>query len=165
LPEIASLCDKIGEDAWAYLELYQFCNSSGMSNKETVRAVDISLNKLPLADENYFQIRKKVNELIETERQMRHDNEVLKAKNFSLIKEISDREARKHELIEYCNRRKQEVEELHREEQQIQNMLNKHQRMIIGIIVGAYYFVIKLFFETMLTKAIEILERHERDIA
>ena len=90
-------------------------------------------------------------------------NEVLKAKNFSLINEISDLEAQKHELIEYCNRRKQEVEELQKEQQQIQNTMNKHQQMIIGIIVGAYYFGFKLF-ETNLTKAMEIREMHEGDI-
>jgi hypothetical protein len=57
-PEIVSLCDKIGEDVWGYLELYQLCNSSGMSNKEIVKAIDVALNKLPSADENYFQVRK-----------------------------------------------------------------------------------------------------------
>jgi hypothetical protein len=101
--------------------------------------------------------------MIETERQLRHDNEVLKAKNFSLIKEMSDLEAQKHGLIEYCNRRKEELEELLEEQQQIQNMMTKHQLTIIGMIVGAYYFVFKLF-ETRLTKAIEILEMHEGDI-
>jgi DNA-binding CsgD family transcriptional regulator len=161
--EIVWLCDKIGEDAWALLELYQMCNSSGMSNKEIVKAVDIALNTLPSADENYFQTRKKVNELVGTERQLLDHNEVLKAKNFSLINEMSDLEAQKYELIEYCNRRKQEVEELQKEQQQIQNMMTRHQQMIIGIIVGAFYFVFKLF-ETRLTKAIEILEMHEGDI-
>ena len=162
-PEIVSLCDKIGEDSWAYLELYELGNSSGMSNKEIVTAVDISLNRLPSAEENYFQTRKKVNELVGTERQLLDHNEVLKAKNFSLINERSDLEAQKHELIEYCNRRKQEVDELQKEQQQIQNTMNKHQQMIIGIIVGAYYFGFKLFV-TNLTKAIEIREMHEGDI-
>jgi hypothetical protein len=144
-PEVVSLCDKIEEDAWAYLELYQLCNSSGMSNREIIKAVDIAINKLPLADENYFKIRKKVNELAEIEQQLWHDNEVLKAKNFSLIKEISDLEAEKHELIECCNGRKEELEELLEEKQKIQNMLNKLQRKMIGIIVAAYYFMFKLF--------------------
>jgi hypothetical protein len=163
-PEIVSLCDKIGEDAWAYLELYQLCNSIGMSNTEIVKAVDIALNKLPLADEKYFKIRKKINELAEIEQRLRNDNEVLKAKNFSLINETADLEAQRYELIEYCNRRKQEVEELRNEQQNIQNTMDKYQLMIISSIVGAFYIVLKIF-ETRLIKAIEILEKHEGDIA
>ena len=162
-PEIVSLCDKIGEDSWAYLELYQLCNSSGMSNKEVVTAVDICLNKLPSVERNYFQIRKKVNELAGTERELLGHNEVLKGKNFSLINEKSDLEAQKHELIDYCNRRKQEVEEFQKEQQQIQNTIFKHQQMIIGIIFGVHYMVYKLF-ETKLTEAIEIREMHKGDI-
>ena len=84
LPEVVSLCDEIGDDAWSYLELYKLANSSGMSNKEIVTAVDIALNKLPSADENFFQTRRKVNELVEMERQLLDHNEVLKAKNLSL---------------------------------------------------------------------------------
>jgi hypothetical protein len=119
LSEAVSLYEKIEDDAWSYLELYKLANSSVMSNTEIVKAVDIALNKLPLADENYFRIREKANELVETELQQRHDNEVLKGKNFSLIKEMSDLEAQKHELIEYCNRRKEELEELREEQQQV----------------------------------------------
>jgi hypothetical protein len=162
-PEIVSLCDKIGEDVWSYLELYQLCNSSRMSNKEIVKAVDIALNKLPSADEKYFQVRKKVNGLVETERLLLDHNEVLKAKNFSLINKISDLEAQKHELIEYCNRRKQEVEELRNEQQNIQNMMDKYQLMIISKIVGAFYIVLKIF-EVNITTAMEVREMQEGDI-
>jgi DNA repair exonuclease SbcCD ATPase subunit len=144
-PEIVSLYDKTGGDAWAYLDLYQSCNSRGMSNKEIVKAVDIALNELPSADENYFQTRKKVNELAEIEQQLRHGNEALKAKNFSLAKEILDLEAQKHRLTEHCNRRKEELEELLEKKHNIQSMLNKLQRMIFGTIVEAIYFMSKLF--------------------
>jgi hypothetical protein len=145
LSDVALFCDKIGEDAWAYLDLYQSCNSRGMSNKEIVKAVDIALNELPSADENYFQTRKKVNELAEIEQQLRHGNEALKAKNFSLAKEILDLEAQKHRLTEHCNRRKEELEELLEKKHNIQSMLNKLQRMIFGTIVEAIYFMSKLF--------------------
>jgi hypothetical protein len=87
-------------------------NSRGMSNKEIVTAVDAALNKLPSAEENYFQTRKKVNDLAGTERQLLSDNEVLKGKNFSLINKNSDLEAQKHNLVEYSNRKKEEIEEL-----------------------------------------------------
>ena len=59
LPEVVSLCDKIGDDAWSYLELYKLANSSGMSNKEIVTAVDIALNKLPSADRELFSDQEK----------------------------------------------------------------------------------------------------------
>jgi hypothetical protein len=163
-PEIVSLCDKIGEDAWGYLELYQLCNSSGMSNKEIVKAVDIAINKLPSADENYFQIRKKVNELGGIQRQLLDQNEVLKAKNLYLINEISDLEARKRELVEYCIKIRQEVEELQNEQQRILNTMNRHHQMIFGMIVGSHYFVLKSI-EMKLTETIEIREMHEGDIA
>jgi hypothetical protein len=162
-PEIVSLCDKIGEDAWAYLELYQLCNSSGMSNKEIVKAVDIALNKLPSADENFFQTRKKVDDLVGTKRQLLDHNEVLKAKNFSLINEISDLKVQKYNLDEYCNKKKGEVEELQNEEQHIQNTLDKHKKMIISNFVGAFYIVFKMF-EANITRAMEVREMHEGDI-
>jgi predicted nuclease with TOPRIM domain len=134
-----------------------------MSNKEIITAVDTALNKLPSADENYFQTRKKANDLVGTSRQLLDDNEVLKANNFSLINEISDLKAQKHELIEYCNRKILEVEELQNEEQQIQNMMDKHQKMIISNFVGAFYIVLKTF-EASITRAMEVREMHEGDI-
>jgi hypothetical protein len=164
LPEIVSLCDEIGDDAKSYLELYKLANSSGMSNKEIVKAVDIALNKLPSADENFFQIRKKVNELVGTERQLLDHNEVLKAKNFSLINEISDLEAQKHELIEYSNRKKEEIEELQKEQQQIENTMNKYQHMVICKFAGAIHIVLDTF-AMKLTRAIEIREMYKGDIA
>jgi predicted nuclease with TOPRIM domain len=135
-----------------------------MSNKEIITAVDTALNKLPSADENYFQIRKKVDDLVGTKRQLLDDNKVLKAKNFSLINEISDLKAQKHELIEYCNRRKHEVEELQKEERQTQNTMDKYQKMIISNFLGAFYIVLKMF-EANITRAMEVREMHEGDIA
>jgi len=164
LPEVVSLYEKIGDDAWSYLKLYKLAKSSGMSSKEIVKAVDIALNKLPSADENFFQIRKKVNELVGTERQLLDHNEVLKAKNFSLINEISDLEAQKHELIEYSNRKKEEIEELQKEQQQIENTMNKYQHMVICRFAGAIYIVLDIIAMN-LARAIEIREMYKGDIA
>jgi predicted nuclease with TOPRIM domain len=140
------------------------CNSSGMSNTEIVKAVDIALNKLPLADENYFKIRKKANELAEIEQQLRHDNEVLKNKSFSLTKEISDLEVEKFELIEYCNGIKEELKELREEQQQIQNTMNKYQHVVLCNFAAALYIVLDTI-ATNLVRAIEIQEMHKGDIA
>jgi hypothetical protein len=164
LSELVSLYEEIEDDAWSYLKLYKLAKSSGMSSKEIVKAVDIALNKLPSADENFFQIRKKVNELVGTERQLLDHNEVLKAKNFSLINEISDLEAQKHELIEYSNRKKEEIEELQKEQQQIENTMNKYQHVVICKIAGAIHIVLDTF-AMKLTRAIEIREMYKGDIA
>jgi hypothetical protein len=40
LAGVVSLYEKIGDDAWAYLELYILGISTGISNKEIVRCVD-----------------------------------------------------------------------------------------------------------------------------
>jgi hypothetical protein len=164
LLEIVSLCEKIGDDAWSYLELYKLSNSRGMTNKEIVRAADIALNKLPSADENYFQTRKKVNDLVEMEQDLSGHIEVLRGEKSSLLREISDLKVQEYNLVEYCDNRERDLEELQKEQQQIHNTMYKHQQMIIGMIVAANYIVYKLF-ETKLTNAIEIREMHEGDIA
>ena len=164
LSDVALLCEKIGEDAWAYLDLYQLCNSSGMSNKEIVKAVDSALNKLPLADENYFKTREKVKELAETEQLLLHSNKVLKAKSFSLAREISDLETKKHELLEYCKSVQQKIEEFRMEQQQIQDTMNKYQYGMICNFAGAIYIVLNNFLAD-LARAIEIREMYKGDIA
>jgi hypothetical protein len=159
--EVVSLCDKIGDDAWSYLDLYKLANSSGMSNKEIVTAVDTALNKLPSAVEDYFRTTKKVNELIEVEQDLSGNIKGLRGEKSLLIHEIS---ALKHDLVECINRKKEEIEELENEQQHIQNMMDKHQKMIISNFVGIIYIVLKMF-EVNITRAMEVREMHEGDIA
>jgi hypothetical protein len=158
--EVVSLCDKIGDDAWSYLDLYKLANSSGMSNKEIVTAVDTALNKLPSAVEDYFRTTRKVNELIEVEQDLSVNIKGLRGEKSLDLREISDLKEQKNDLVEYCNKKKGEVEE----QQYIQNMMDKHQKMIISNFVGAFYIVLKMF-EVNITRAMEVREMHEGDIA
>jgi hypothetical protein len=155
LPEVVSLYDEIGGDAWSYLELYKLANSSGMSTKEIVTAVDIALNKLPSADENYFQTRRKVNDLIEMEQDLSGHIEVLRGEKSSLLQEISDLKIQEYNLVEYSNRKKEEIEELQKEQRQIENTMNKYQHMVICKFAGAIHIVLDAF-AMKLTRAIEI---------
>ena len=76
------------------------------------------------------------------------------------LREISDLKEQKNDLVEYCNKKKGEVEE----QQHILNMMDKHQKMIISNFVGAFYIVLKMF-EVNITRAMEVREMHEGDIA
>jgi hypothetical protein len=164
LPEVVSLCDEIGDDAKSYLELYKLANSSGMSNKEIVTAVDTALNKLPCAVENYFKTTRKVNELIETEQDLSDHVKVLKGEKSLLIHAISDVKVQEHNLVEYINRKKEEIEELQKEQQQIENTMNKYQHMVICKFAGAIYIVLDIIAMN-LARAIEIREMYKGDIA
>jgi hypothetical protein len=164
LSEVVSLYEKIGDDAWSYLELYKLANSSGMSNKEIVTAVDTALDKLPSAVENYFQTTRKVNELIEMEQDLSDHIKVLRGGKSLLIHEISDLKVQEHNLVECSNRKKGEIEELQKEQQQIENTMNKYQYMVICKFAGAIHIVLDTF-AMKLARAIEIREMYKGDIA
>jgi uncharacterized phage infection (PIP) family protein YhgE len=164
LPEVVSLCDEIADDAKSYLELYKLANSSGMSNKEVVTAVDTALNKLPSAVENYFQTTRKVNESIEMEQDLSDHIKVLRGEKSLLIHEISDLKVQEHNLVECSNRKNEEIEELQKEQQQIENTMNKYQHMVICKFAGAIHIVLDTF-AMKLTRAIEIREMYKGDIA
>lgn len=164
LPEVVSLYEKIGDDAWSYLELYKLAKSSGMSNKEIVTAVDTALHKLPSAVENYFQTQRKANELIEVEQDLSNHIEVLRGEKSLLIHEISDLKVQEHNLVEYSNRKKEEIEELQKEQQQIENTMNKYQHIVICKIAWAIHIVLDTF-ALKLARVIEIREMYKGDIA
>jgi hypothetical protein len=164
LSEVASLYEKIGEDAQSYLKLYKLAKSSGMSNEQIVRAVDTVLNKLPSGDEDFYQTRKKVNDLIEMEQDLSDHIKVLKGEKSLLIHEISDLKVQEHNLVECRNRKNEEIEELQKEQQQIENTMNKYQHVVICKFAGAFHIVLDTF-AMKLTRAIEIREMYEGDIA
>ena len=129
--EVVSLCDKIGDDAWSYLDLYKLANSSGMSNKEIVTAVDTALNKLPSAVEDYFRTTRKVNELNEVEQDLSGNIKGLRGEKSLHIHKISDLKVQEHD--ECINRKKEKIEE----QQRIENTMNNYQHIVICTIAGA----------------------------
>jgi predicted nuclease with TOPRIM domain len=164
LSELVPLYEEIEDDAWSYLKLYKLAKSSGMSNEQIVRAVDTVLNKLPSAVENYFQTQRRVNDLIEMEQDLSGHVEVLRGEKSLLIHEISDLKVQEHNLVEGSNRKKGEIEELQKEQQQIENTMNKYQHMVICKFAGAIHIVLDTF-AMKLTRAIEIREMYKGDIA
>lgn len=102
LSGVVSSYEKIGEDAWAYLELYKLGISTGISNKEIVSAVDTALNQLPGAREALDQTKKEENDSFEKKLLLLEDIDFLEGKKWMLIKTISDLDVKASKLDEDC---------------------------------------------------------------
>lgn len=107
LSGVVSLYEKIGDDVWAYLDLYELGISTGISNKEIVRCVDIALNKLPGAREALYQTKKEENDLFEKKLLLLKDIDFLEGKKWKLRTVTSDLDVKAYKL-----------DELRKEEQQ-----------------------------------------------
>jgi uncharacterized small protein (DUF1192 family) len=164
LSEVASLYEKIGDDAQSYLELYKLAKSSGMSNEQIVRAVDVCLNKIPSADEDYYQTRKKVNELTQEEQYLSGVVDNLRDRILSLSAEIEDLNAEKAVQAKYHKLKMEELEEIRREKQLIQRSMNRYQQMIIMWNVIASDYAMKMV-EKKIVEMAEIREMYKGDIA
>jgi hypothetical protein len=163
LYEVASLCEKLGDDVLKYLELYNLSNASGMNSKDIVKAVDIALNKLPSVDQDYFQTRNKLDQLVNLEQFYLGHVAHLEGKKSTLLKDNLDLQRQAQNWAEYLDRIKLEVEGLQKEHLRIQNTMDKHHQVVIGRFAGAVSIVLKTF-ELNITRAVEIREMHEGDI-
>jgi hypothetical protein len=105
LSGVVSLHEEIGEDVWSYLELYKLGISTGISNKEIVRAVDIALNKLPGAREALDQTKKEENDSFEKKLLLLEDIDFLEGKKWMLRKKISDLDVKASRLDEDCEKK------------------------------------------------------------
>jgi hypothetical protein len=119
LSGVVSLYEKIGDDARAYLDLYKLGISTGISNKEIVRCVDIALNKLPGAREALYQRKKEENDSFEKKLLLLEDIDFLEGKKWMLRRKISDLDVKASRLDEDCEKKTGKLEELRKEEQQI----------------------------------------------
>jgi uncharacterized protein YoxC len=164
LSGVVSLYEKIGDDAWAYLDLYQLGISTGISNKEIVRCVDIALNKLPGAREALYQTKKEENDLFQKKRLLLGDIKFLENKILLLRTDISDLGVKVSRLDEDCEKKTGKIEELRKEEQQIKKLLTNHQKMIFAWILGSALWAMSTVLEKV-RKQEEVREVYKGDIA
>jgi hypothetical protein len=163
LSGVVSLYEKIGDDAWVYLDLYKLGISTGISNKEIVRCVDIARNQLPGARDALYQTKKEENDSFEKKLLLLEDIDFLEGKKWMLRKKISDLDVKASRLDKDCEEKTGKLEELRKEEQQIKKLFANHQKMIFACILGGALWAMSTVLEK-LRKQEQLREMHKGDI-
>jgi hypothetical protein len=128
--QVSLLCEKIGEDAWAYLDLYKMACRKRLSNESVIRAV-VAFNEIPTAEQRCQQVRREAYDLqIEKERFL-VDINFLQNEKSKLSAQISNLANGIYQSEENLRRKTEE-------EKEITRMMFKHWKAILSTIVAAF---------------------------
>ena len=127
--QVSLLCEKIGEDAWPYLDLYRMACQKGLSNESVIRAV-VAFNEIPAAEHRCKQVRQEAYDSQIKKEGLLVDINFLQSEKSKLKAQISNLA---HEICQLEENLRRKTEE----EKEITRMMFKHQKAILAKIVAA----------------------------
>jgi predicted nuclease with TOPRIM domain len=122
LTRIVLLCNKIGDYAWDYLKLYELARRDGISNEKVVWAAG-AIQELPYAEQRLQKLIREADNLEEKKKQLLDDVNFFESRRSKLREEI-------FRLAENICRKEEKIGQLRQEEEGIERIMLKHQKVI-----------------------------------
>ena len=134
--QVSSLCENIGDDAWAYLDLYRLAHRRGLSIETVIRAI-VAFNEIPTAEQRCQHVRQEVYNLQLKKESLLANINFIKSEESRLKAQISNLARDIVQSEENLRRNIDELASLRKEEQGIAQTMFKHHKAILSMIVAA----------------------------